>query len=133
MKRSIAILAATILMWASSPLGAAETSNVVGHWNGTLDVGSVKLRLVFKIDEDAGGGLTGQLDSIDQGAHNIPVDSVTVKGNALRLEVNAVKGVYEGTLDVAGTKATGEWTQGAQSFPLTLEKGEGTNSGGHPT
>jgi len=101
---------------------------MVGSWNGTLDAGSIKLRVVFKISKDAGGGLTAKMDSIDQGARNIPVDTVTVKGNVLHMEVKAVHGVYEGTLDATGRKAAGEWTQGSNSLPLTLEKGEASNS-----
>jgi len=64
------------------------------------------------------------MDSLDQGARDIPVNSVTIKDNSLRLEVNSVNGVYEGTLDKSGLKATGQWTQGGKALPLALEKSE---------
>jgi hypothetical protein len=128
MKKIISLLAATVLMWSAVAFGAATTNDLTGNWNGTLEVGSIKLRVVFKITSAGGGGLTAKMDSIDQGARDIPVDAVTVKDKTLRMEVKSVNGVYEGTLDGAGMKATGQWTQGPQSLPLTLEKRRGTDS-----
>ncbi len=128
MKKTILLLAATVLMGVSVAFGAVATNSVAGNWNGTLEVGAVKLRVIFKISRDVAGALTARMDSLDQGARNIPVDVVTVKNKTLRLEVNAVKGVYEGTLDAAGTKVTGQWTQGPQKLPLVLEKTQGTDS-----
>ncbi len=128
MKTMFPLQAATVLMWSSVAFGAAATSRMVGNWNGTLEVGAVKLRVVFKISQAAGGALTAKMDSLDQGARDIPVNAVTVKDRALRLEVKAVDGVYAGTLDAAGTKATGQWIQGPTTLPLTLVKGPGTDS-----
>lgn len=128
MKKIISLLAVTLWLGFAVASRAAATNDVTGHWNGTLEVGAVKLRVVFKISKGAGGVLTAKMDSIDQGARDIPVDAVTVKDKTLRMEVKSVSGVYEGTLDAAGTKATGQWTQGPQTLPLVLEKRRGTNS-----
>ena len=124
MKKTILLLAVTLL---SSPLGftASSTNDVAGNWKGTLEVGDVKLRLVFKISKDAAGALTAKMDSLDQGARDLPVDTVGFKDGTLRLELKAISGVYEGTLDQAGNKAAGRWTQGAQVLPLTLERTQG--------
>ena len=53
----------------------AKPSDIDGAWMGTLDLQSVKLRLVFHIvnTED---GLTATADSPDQGAKDMPVTSV---------------------------------------------------------
>lgn len=128
MKKIISLLAVTLLLGSAVASGAAATNDVAGNWNGTLEAGAIKLRVVFKISKGIGGGLTAKMDSIDQGARDIPVDAVTVKDKTLRMEVKSVSGVYEGTLDAAGTKATGQWTQGPQTLPLILEKRRGTNS-----
>lgn len=128
MKNPISRLVAAGLLWSTVAVGAAGTNDVTGNWTGTLDVGTVKLRLGFRISKDASGGLTAKMDSLDQGARNLPVDAVTVNAKTLRLEVKSVNGVYEGTLDAAETKAIGQWTQGPQSLPLVLEKRLGTDS-----
>lgn len=114
-----------MLMSAGVAFGASATNDVTGNWKGTLEVGAVKLRVVFKISKAADGALTAKMDSLDQGARDLPVETVTVSNNLMRLEVKMVQGVYEGTLDKAGTKATGQWRQGVQSLPMTLERSRG--------
>ena len=128
MKKAISLLAATLFMSPAVAFSAAGTNDVTGNWKGALDVGSVKLRIVFKISKSASGDLTAKMDSLDQGARDMPVDTVTVKDKMIRLEVKAISGVFEGTLDAAETKATGEWKQGPQALPLTLARGQGADS-----
>jgi hypothetical protein len=128
MKKAITLLAAALLMSPAIAFSDVSTNDVTGNWKGTLDAGPVKLRLEFKISKAAGGDLTAKLDSPDQGARDIPVDTVTVNNGTLRLEVKTVNGVYEGTMDAAGKKATGEWKQGPQALPLILERGQGAAS-----
>jgi len=120
-------LLAILLTSANVVFSATTTNDVTGNWQGTLDTGVAKLRLVFKISKAASGELTAKLDSIDQGARDIAVNSVAVSNTTLRMEVNLVKGLYVGTLNAAGTKAKGLWSQGAGVLPLDLEKGQGTN------
>lgn len=86
-----------------------------GKWQGTLEAGGAKLRLALDITK-SGDGFAGVLDSIDQGA-KIPIDRIQVDGAKVRLELDAVKGTYEGTMDAGRTKINGTWTQG-QSLPL---------------
>ena len=127
-KRSLSKLAllAALLMSSAIAFGAPSTNNIMGNWLGTLDTGAAKLRLLFKIGQTSSGVLTAKLDSLDQGARDIPVNAITVKDNAIRLEVKSVQGVYEGSLDEAGKKMTGTWQQAGYSLPLTLERREGT-------
>lgn len=125
MNKMTSLLVVTLLASALG-FGASATNDVVGNWKGTLEVGSVKLRLVFKISKDAAGALTAKMDSVDQGVHDMPVDTVSFKDGTLRMELKKILGVYEGTLDKARNKTTGQWTQGAQSFPLALERSQGT-------
>src|ERR1035441_1066869 len=131
MKASSALLAAILL---SSPIafGAVSTNGITGNWLGTLDAGSVRLRVLFKITQAPGGALTAKLDSLDQGASDLPVDSATLNGDAVRMEVKMVQGVYEGTLNKAGTKMTGRWQQGPSTLPLTLERSEAGDAAAKP-
>src|SRR5438477_10582488 len=102
------------LLAAHSLTKAAETKNPVGDWSGTLQVGQIKLRLLFKLRKTPEGALTGTLDSLDQGAKDILVDDVSLKENKLRLEVKLIQGVYEGTLDESRTKVSWSWKQTEQ-------------------
>lgn len=100
----------------------ADTSpNVIGTWAGTLDVGAAKLRLVLHINRATDGALVARLDSPDQGATDLPIDSLSVAGNTLKFEMKTLAATYEGKLESDGNQITGEFKQGAQAFPLIFK------------
>jgi hypothetical protein len=94
-----------------------------GTWRGTLQTGASTLRLVLKIAKAPDGLFTGSLDSLDQGS-TIPIDRITVTGATVRLELKAVSGVFEGTMNVTGTELRGTWNQG-MPLPLTFTRDTG--------
>jgi hypothetical protein len=61
------------------------------------------------------------MDSPDQGAMGLPVDSITLEGNKLKFTTGAVKGTYEGTVKSNGT-ITGNWLQLPNRTPLDFKK-----------
>src|SRR5688572_1689016 len=114
------ILAIALTSCASN--GKAPT--IAGDWQGTLGEGNEKIRLILNIKEQAKGGWTGGMLSIDQspdwGSPN-PVTSITFEEGKLKLSVPDVAGSYEGTLSPDGTTVEGTWTQHS-SIPLTLHR-----------
>src|SRR5690242_13210781 len=99
---------------------AARSQDVAGLWLGTLRLGPSELRLGLHIDRSE-KGLTATLDSLDQGAAGIPVSSITQDGRSVRIEINALSGTFEGTLNAAGSEMSGTWQQ-AVSLPLTFTR-----------
>jgi pimeloyl-ACP methyl ester carboxylesterase len=91
-----------------------------GSWNGTLQAGAMKLRLVFHV-ENKNGTYTATMDSPDQGAKGIPVTSVDAENDTITLKVAPIMMAYTGTL--SGDTIRGTFTQGGQSFPLILARG----------
>jgi fermentation-respiration switch protein FrsA (DUF1100 family) len=98
----------------------AKPSDIDGTWMGSLDTGTIKLRIVFHIvnTED---GLTATLDSPDQGAKGLPVTSVTRDGAALKMEAKQLGGVFEGKIAADRSLIEGTWTQGGANLPLVLK------------
>ena len=71
-----------------------SSPGVVGTWEGTLD--AAKLRLVLHIESPKEGALTGRLDSPDQGATDLPLDSVSVANDEeLKANVGHQRGPAE--------------------------------------
>jgi dipeptidyl aminopeptidase/acylaminoacyl peptidase len=103
-----------------------------GSWRGTLEAGGQKLRLVVTVTKSDAGSYSGKLDSVDQGA-TIPIDSITVNGDALRLEIKSPAIVFEGSLNKERTELTGTFTQGDQQFPLTFKRSEQATPAPTPT
>ncbi len=92
-------------------------------WEGKLSVGAgLSLRIVMHIGKSADGKLTVTMDSPDQGARGLKVDSITLDKATLAFEMKALLGKYEGKLNTEGTEAAGTWTQAGHSLPLTLKK-----------
>lgn len=98
----------------------AKPSDIDGTWMGSLDTGTIKLRIVLHIvnTED---GLTATLDSPDQGAKGLPVTSVKRDGAALKMEAKQLGGVFEGKIAADRSLIEGTWTQGGANLPLVLK------------
>ncbi len=101
--------------------GAQEPPSLAGDWAGSLETGGAgTLRLVFHLTASGDGSLGATLDSPDQGAYGIPAGPVTVDGRNVRIEVETVRGHYEGVLSEDGTRLDGTWHQGGVGLPLSL-------------
>jgi murein DD-endopeptidase len=104
---------------------AKTEGDLAGTWKGELGEGDAKLHIVLTITKTASGEFSGQLQSVDQGA-TIPMENVTLKGDAVRFEVKAIGGVYEGTLNAARTEFAGTWTQASvPAQPLKFRRDGG--------
>ena len=99
----------------------AKPSDIDGAWMGTLDVGVMKLRIVFHITNTE-DGLTATMDSPDQNANGLPVTSVTRDGASLKMELKQMAGRFEGKIAKELTTIEGTWTQGANTLPLVLKR-----------
>jgi dipeptidyl aminopeptidase/acylaminoacyl peptidase len=94
-----------------------------GSWQGTLEAGGAKLRLVVTVTKSDAGVYAGKLESLDQGA-TLPIDTITVNGDAVRFEIKSPAVVFEGTLNKERTELTGTFSQGGQQIPLTFKRSE---------
>ena len=118
------LLAAVCLPLPFVALGQEKPPSLEGVWQGTLDLGVAKLRLVLEFTKKDGGGLTGKMDSPDQQAFGLPIDEVTLSERAVKLTLKQIGGGYEGKLSEDGKTIDGKWMQGALSVPLVLKPGE---------
>src|SRR5215217_6072164 len=95
---------------------------VEGNWFGTLDVGAAKLRLNLKVIKSVDGSLSAKMDSLDQGANNLPVTMIRQNGASVECELKQIGGSYLGTIKPDGAEMAGTWKQGGTSFPLTFRR-----------
>jgi dienelactone hydrolase len=122
MKKRLLILL-FLLALSGQIFGQTPAKDFEGSWQGTLDAGGQKLRLVVTVTKSDAGAYTGKLESVDQGA-TIPIDTITVNGDAVRLEIKSPAIVFEGALNKERTEWTGTFTQADQQIPLTLKRSE---------
>ena len=100
---------------------ATDSTRFVGDWVGAISLGGTELRVVFRLQTDAEGDLTGTMDSPDQGATDIPIGQVLVSNDTLRLRIPSIAGAYAGVYNDSLQAVEGVWIQGGQRLALTLE------------
>ena len=129
---AVAGIIAAVALGSSGRVQAQETpvsDGAVGTWAGTLDAGGQVLRIVFHIERDESGDLSGTMDSPDQGAFGLPLSAVEADSeNSVRFELAMAGGVYTGRMSEDGSGFEGQWSQGGVSFPLNLERSEDATS-----
>ncbi len=101
---------------AASSYTFASDKELQGFWNGTLDAGGTKLRLMLKIARITNDTYTATMDSLDQGSKDIPATTVTFNDADVRVEWAALRALFHGKLE--NGKLVGFWQQGPADFPI---------------
>jgi len=113
---ALLLIASTLAVVAQVP-----TPHVEGNWLATLDVNGSKVRLVLKIQKSA-NGYAAKFDSPDQGATDLPIDSIVLDGNKLSFSAAKFGISYEGTLSETGDEISGSFRQGPGSTPMVFKR-----------
>lgn len=121
MKKYLLFIFALVLT-TGHVMAQQHAQTIVGSWNGALNVGGTKLRLVFNIS-NANNTLSATMDSPDQGAKGIPVSSVKLVQDSVFLDIPMIRGSYAGKITGAET-IDGHMKQAGQSMHIPLTKGE---------
>jgi uncharacterized protein (TIGR03435 family) len=113
-----------LMLWAVALVGMFGTvacaQDVVGDWQGALNLGGGNLRMVMKVTKGDKGELSAKLYNADRGTPPMNASSVTLNGNTFKCAVDQMGVVYEGKLSADGKTITGAWTQGGAQTPLEL-------------
>ena len=101
--------------------GAADPS---GHWEGTLKVPQIELRVEIDLASDNQGVFSGTFSQPAQGVKGLPLSSVTVEASAVRFIVKGgpEPATFDGALSADGTSISGTVTQGGFTIPMNLSR-----------
>ena len=103
------------------PVKLAAPSEIDGTWLGTLDAGTAKLHLFFKI-VNTQNGLTATLQSSDQSPAWVPATAVTRAGSSLTIAIKGIGAVFEGKISSDRRSISGTFTQMGKAFPLRIDR-----------
>ena len=96
-------------------------SQIAGIWEGKLPVGTDSLRLVLAVEQH-GDSLYAEMDSPDQYAAGIEVNSIIFQHDTLRLKSKEVGASFWGCYDREKDAIQGVFKQGGGKLPLTLRR-----------
>jgi putative intracellular protease/amidase len=98
------------------------SGGMLGNWEGSLVVGSTKMRVALHVWREPTGALTGTADSLDEDALDLPISGMAWSGSTLHFEIASVGGTFDGTLDAKARTIAGTWKQSEESQPLLLHR-----------
>ncbi|HEX9929922.1 MAG TPA: alpha/beta hydrolase [Pyrinomonadaceae bacterium] len=133
MKNLIQTLLGFLLVTVSlTAFGQTQNRTIEGIWLGAIEFNGMKLRLVLKVSKNADGTFSAKFDSPDQGANNLPLDSISQQEKTIRFVGKNYGLSYEGTLGEAGDEINGTFKQAAATMPLVFKRVTETVKLGRP-
>lgn len=122
-KLSIMLMIISIMFFVSctdSKINEVQSGpDIEGVWEGSLEVQTSKLSIVFKI-EHSENVYKAFMDSPDQKVTDIPVDEVILRNDSLIMTIKMINGQFRGI--VSDDIIDGTWIQGNNELPLLLKK-----------
>jgi hypothetical protein len=96
-------------------------SQIAGIWEGKLPVGTDSLRLVLAVEQH-GDSLWAEMDSPDQYATGIEVNSISFKDDTLKLKSKSIGATFQAIYNTENEVISGIFRQGGAKLPLTLHR-----------
>jgi uncharacterized protein len=117
-------LISILLTLAFFSLATSQTSpkSIAGNWLGILEVQGFKLRVQLKVIQTADGKLKATFDSVDQGANDLPIETITFGEDIVRFSASNLGLGYEGKMSSDGSEIVGQLKQGPVPLPLTFRR-----------
>jgi pimeloyl-ACP methyl ester carboxylesterase len=113
---------ADMLPGARPAAAVSASDSSAKTWNGVLNTGTTKLRLVLHLARRPDGTANGSIDSPDQGASGLAIDKIQWGADTLHFEMGLIGATYEGHARAGGAGFEGEWTQGGVHLPLAFDR-----------
>ena len=116
------------LLVASVPLAVASTATEatpVGFWRGAIEVPSAAIEVAIEITR-ADGGWGAVVYVPAQGIRAVDMIDVAIEGGSVKCGIPGVAGqpTFAGQLSEDGLILAGDFSQGGQSLPFRLTRGE---------
>lgn len=111
----------TFMQGGATPLNFARLapSDIDGAWQGALDFGGTKLRVVLHLANTA-TGMTATPENPDPRPVGKSATNATRDGTGLAIEWNQLGAKFEGKTTADRTSINGTFTQNGNSYPLSL-------------
>ena len=109
---------ARYILIAMSLIIGISARSLTGAWRGDLNLGQIKLGLVFNFTEGTDGKTTCTLDVPAQGAKDVPALVDFCDTDSVAISIKLINGSFRGK--IKANEINGTFSQRGYNFPLTL-------------
>jgi hypothetical protein len=99
---------------------APSVFDLAGNWEGTVQFGKFKFRMIVRIAKTDEGKIGVTIDIPDQGMKGMPATALLYNHPSVRLEIDAFGAAYTGALSSDGTEIAGGFDEGPGGKPVSL-------------
>src|SRR6476620_3078908 len=106
-----------VLLLTPTSMAQAQSADPSGHWEGTLKVPQMELKVEIDLARDSRGVFAGTFGQPAQGVKGLPLSSVTVEASAVRFVVKGgpEPATFDGALSADGTSSSATAAQRGDS------------------
>src|SRR6476661_2830251 len=111
------LVVAALLLAPASSLRAQTAADPSGHWEGTVQVPNMEMRIEIDLAKNGKGGLAGTFGQPAQGVKGLPLSSVVVENRSIRIVLKGgpEPSTFEATLSADGQSMSGSVAQAGSS------------------
>ena len=107
------------------PMPTTLAGQLIGTWEGMLNVGVVQLRLVLHLERNSPTTIAGYMISPDQSPEEIPIGRIDwTTSRALNILLGGIGSTFDVSLSDANNVLTGTFSQGGATFDISLKRVE---------
>ncbi len=103
----------------TAPALPADATPLDGQWEGAIDIAGQQLGIIVKFDSTT-GALAATIDIPQQGAADLPLDDVSLDGDAIHFAIGSAGAEFDGTID--GDTISGDFAQSGVTGTFALTR-----------
>jgi len=123
--RSVTLFIAALALCWPAISRAEDVPAPAGHWEGAIELPGKSLKLDIDLVK-GGDAWSGDISIPEQGAKDLPLKDVKLDGVEITFALPGVPGNarFKGTLSGDKTSISGDFSQGGQTFPFKIARGD---------
>ncbi len=122
--KTILIVVFICISWNLKTKAQTPEAFLLGNWIGTIEFQKRNLTLVFRVNYFEKDSIHAFMDSPDQGAKDIKVSNLLVRGDSVFIRVKSLGVSVAGILSIKDSMITGIFRQSIFNGPIILKKVE---------
>jgi hypothetical protein len=115
------LLLALVVLALSAPAATKPSPfDLAGKWEGPVEFGKFKFKLILKIAKSPAGRLAVSMDVPDQGQKDMAINALLFNNPDVRIEIDQFGTAYNGKINADLSEISGEFEEGPGGRPIQV-------------